>query len=330
MPQRSLTKSEKRLYVGSAFLVAVPLGVGVLIHNANRDPDWLTPPARHVPNPNGYDFYLKASSAFVTFTPAVDPILDTNPPPAGTEGSRYSLARRQQWIKVNANAFGLIQQAQSLPVVNPRAPSNSMLGDQSKFRQLARFKVVEAKTYAEAGDHQRAFAAGLDTEQMGLDCARGSGSIDMLTDFAIRALGYRAIEANLTLLSPPEALAFAGRTQHLLNGANIFQQTMEAEKWQYLGILKASMQHGSWRQLSTLSQPSFSERLGLYLKTKRAIYDETVAWNDFYIQLASVGYKVSLRPPPKAPDGIAPLLSPRESFKMEQTMYLDNWSTCGC
>ncbi len=104
-----LSKSEKRLFTLCLPLVAFPLW----LHYYCAEPEFPKFQTRALPKNNAAPLYIKAAKAIIKFTPPIDPLLDDSIPLTNAqETARYSLSRRQAWLKANAKTVDLLQQAQ--------------------------------------------------------------------------------------------------------------------------------------------------------------------------------------------------------------------------
>lgn len=57
-----------------------------------------------MPNPNGYDYFLRAAAAYVPDDKGVDEITDHREPMPG-KIKQYPLADKEAWLKQNARYF---------------------------------------------------------------------------------------------------------------------------------------------------------------------------------------------------------------------------------
>src|SRR5690349_4922123 len=104
------SKKEKKLYLFCGGLVACIFAFALWWGNINADPV-VNIPTPKMPNPNAWDYYLKAGDAEVPLPNGIDPIFDTNPPKTPADrAKRYSLPAKQAWLNKNAKALQLLRQ----------------------------------------------------------------------------------------------------------------------------------------------------------------------------------------------------------------------------
>jgi hypothetical protein len=178
-----------------AIAVLVPVGViGIVAwrSHVNTVPVVNIPAYPVLPNPNGYDLFVKAGRDIIEAKPAVDEINDSNPSSdPKVRAERYSLERKQVWLNRNKKAFELFQKALSTPALHP--PQRSALPptypEYKTLRELARCKSIEARTFALEGEWGKATQSRLDTLQFGIATADGGPLMASLVGIAIQAIG---------------------------------------------------------------------------------------------------------------------------------------------
>lgn len=218
-------------------------------------PLWaLLPVAAHAATqtvPDRLDLYSRAAGAITDAKPPVDPATDgetLSDPEVRAE--RYSLARREAWLKSNAKGFALFQQALRAPVgpePSVSAPAKVLMGQYGDLRQLARYKLIEANTRELRRDWNGALQSHLDVVQLGNDVGQGGGLISALTGHAIIALGRDGVWELSERLNLAQAKAATVRLQGLYLGRLLLTGTIGAEKQSGLKMLRGMMLDPKWR-----------------------------------------------------------------------------------
>ena len=222
------TRSERKLIALCALALAIPLGVAAFIGHINATPTIAATAPRKAPAPNAYDLYIAASNAIREAKPSVDPNLDTKPPTAPKlRAARYSLARKDAWLRQNKAGFALFKRAQRAESL--AAPFYSMSGSRA-LRQMARYKVIESNAHWQRGDHNLALQSGLDIMQLGHDVQRGGDAYDFISGTASQSLARGAMADTLEHLNASQARQAARRIEQLTETRWTLEQALAQDK----------------------------------------------------------------------------------------------------
>ncbi len=226
-------KAEKRFIVASLLLIGCFCSSLVWWGRLNELPEYQIPnPA--LPSPNAFDTYLQATWTMAPVKkPAVDPIVDTESLTDPKErAQRYSLARRDAWLKQNAGAFALLRQGLKQQYQQPSARSWSALFPYlSGFRELARRLMVESKTHLLRGKAGAAASSALDTMQFGTQVPRGGPLISGLVGIAIQNMGRLQLSKVLPHLSAAQCKSAIQRLEKIRAVQLPYAQMVREEKW---------------------------------------------------------------------------------------------------
>ncbi|HEX8551613.1 MAG TPA: hypothetical protein VF681_08665 [Abditibacteriaceae bacterium] len=215
-----------------AVLIATPVGV----HAAPAKQQY------------AYDVYVQAAKTIVSATPPVDPVddpkLETDPK---VRAQKYSLARKEAWLRKNAKGFALFQKALTLPVkrtVDTRNPSFEHYG---RLRQLARSKTIERNAREMRGDWFGSVHSRIDTVQMGNDVAVGGTLIASLVGVAIQAIGRDTPWPATEKLNALQARAAIARLEKIYARRVTAAESLQGEKAYGLAVLRNMMRDPKWR-----------------------------------------------------------------------------------
>ncbi|HEX8551612.1 MAG TPA: hypothetical protein VF681_08660 [Abditibacteriaceae bacterium] len=218
-----------------AFLVATP----ILAHAA---------PAKQQ---NGFEMYVEASKLIVNATPAVDPVNDvTRETDPKVRAQKYSLARKEAWLKQNAKGFALFQKALTMPTSHPKIRRfDGIFPNYGALRQLARDKAIERNAREMRGDWSGSIQSRLDVVQMGNGVSRGGPIIGFLVGAAIEAIGRTEPWAATEKLNASQARDAAARLQKIYTSRFIHVETLQEEKSYGAALLRESFREPTWRDI---------------------------------------------------------------------------------
>lgn len=253
--------------------------------------------------PNGFDVYLRAATSIRTAKPPVDPVNDsevvTDPK---IKAERYSLARKEAWLKQNAAGFALFKQAQKLPVHHPGPEAKggflAVFPAYSKLRQLARNKTIEANAHELGGDWNGAVQSRLDIVQMGTDIGQGGPLIASLVAVAIQAIGRNNVWDQSEHLNASEARAAAMRLEELYGRRLRFSRVLQDEKAWGLQQMDDIVRRPNWRDPQHWSDLSLAGRVDLLTVSPATLKKRYNDRMDRQIRLARLPYSVPRRPVP--------------------------------
>lgn len=250
-----LTRGEKILAVASVGVVSLLLGGIAWQQRINAEPHIDFPPRAAMPSPNGFDAYLAAAKAIVTWKPPVDPASDGElVKDPRVRAQRYGLVRREAWLKANARGFALFKQAMSLPCRHPDVftpEPSAMFSSYGRLRELARCKMAEADTFKLRGDWNAAMQSGLDTVQMGIDFPREGALMGMFLGSACTDMGKTSVKDVPERLNAAQAKAAARRLETLLVRRVSHIDAVKQEKWRRLDFFLTCTRTENWRQASS-------------------------------------------------------------------------------
>lgn len=171
-----LTRSEKKLFLVTGCLIALILAAGLWWQWLNADPV-VHIPTPQMPNPNAFDFYVKAGDALVRSNQIGDAIR-VQPPGVKADPKlypTYSLAQKQALLQMNLPALRLLHQGFAYKYQQPpeRSLSSNSFPQFARFRELARLLVLEGQVKAAHGDKTGAVNSYLDAVRLGSDVQRG-------------------------------------------------------------------------------------------------------------------------------------------------------------
>lgn len=256
-------------------------------------------------SPDRMELYLRAKKAII---PAKPPVDATDDPEfvrdQKVRAERYSLARKEAWLRQNAAGFALFQQALKAPYTSRGVEDfTAQFPVYGQLRQLARYKLVEVHAREMRGNWNGAVQSRLDIIQMGNDALRGGPLISHLVGVAVEAIGrdtpWYATE-QLTLAQTRAALT---RLEGIYAKRSRPAAVLEAEKQFGLKQLRAYLRDPHWREIERLDdEASTSDRA-----KARIISPETIERNyqrrmDAQIANAYLPYGAPKQAIPKAED----------------------------
>jgi hypothetical protein len=261
-----------KLLVGLPILAAVAL----LGHYrwANRQPVVNFPPPIPAPSPNGFYLYLAAVNAIDPGKPPVDEIYDTQTftLTAAQKAERYSPPRRQEWLRRNAPAFTLFQRAQAADSRLPDTqPQNDLMPVFKELRQLARYKVVQAKVFEDQKQWDAAAQARVDILEMANDISRGGGLISSLVAIACEAIALQDFEKLIPHLTFAQCEGLNARFNELASARPKFAEILTNEKYHNQALLL-----NVWATAD-------SKKKGIFLPSLRALLLSLVSSRQSYV-----------------------------------------------
>ena len=203
-------------------------------------------PTPVMPNPNGYDFFLRAGAAYVEDIKGVDALTDRHDPIPG-KTKQYPIATKEAWLNQNAKAFRLLREGLKCPAFHPLVRSEKFYLKYEQFRDLARALVVESHVRAARGDWNGAANSTLDDLEFGYDISRGGPLITGLVSNAVQAISLREMYRITPHLDAREAKLAAKRMEDLYAGRFPYFKTLQEEKWAQQSELLEMMSEHSWR-----------------------------------------------------------------------------------
>jgi hypothetical protein len=154
----------------------------------------LTPPPQPLPNPNGYDDFLKAAALLADSAVDADTL--------DHDGLRALVSTNAESLRVLR--LGLTRQC-ALPADSAMRNVSGMLSDLAAMKQLAQLLTAEGllrEMDSRLGDAAQSY---LDAIRLGKEMSRGGFFINRLVGIAIEALGSTALGKLMPKLNPQEA-----------------------------------------------------------------------------------------------------------------------------
>ncbi|HEY0076550.1 MAG TPA: hypothetical protein VGB77_20845 [Abditibacteriaceae bacterium] len=313
-PRPQWEGAEKRFLVLSLLLIALFCSSLAWWGRLNELPTYHIPtPAP--PSPNAYDTHVQATFLMApVLKPAVDAILDNEKIEGLQErAKRYSLRRKEAWLRQNAGALNMMRQGLKQPYQQPALRSwSALLPYLSRFRELARRLVVESKAHALRGDYDAAAHSALDAVHFGHQIPRGGPSITGMVGQAIQNIGRNQLLDVLPHLSAPECKQAARRLEQI-RALNVpYADILREEKWggqaSYIEIMKKP----DWAtQFSAVTgnAPDFWQAWRFRLAGKRRVLENYTNYMDKSIAEARKPYSKA-REVPLPDDPVSQVMTP--------------------
>ncbi len=172
-----------------------------------------SPPLAPLPNPNGYDIFVKAGKLIATEVPDLATL------------SREEL---QALVLTNAAALKLARSGLAIdcripPMAPGEAATGTHLSDLSRLKRLAQAFTAEGKLAELENRPADAVTAYLDTIRLGHESCRGGVLIDALVGIAVEAMGTAQIEK----LTPTLDAMVCRRIATVLEAAEAHRESVE-------------------------------------------------------------------------------------------------------
>jgi hypothetical protein len=282
------------------FFYAVIVTTPVLVH------------AAPVKQQYAFDAYVQAAKTIVSADPPVDPVddpkLETD---AKVRAKKYSLAKKEAWLRKNAKGFALFQKALTLPVKRPVVTHNVSFEHYGRLRQLARSKTIERNAREMRGDWFGSVQSRIDTVQMGNDIAVGGPIIASLVGVAIQAIGRDTPWSATDKLNARQARAAIARLEKIYARRINAVESLQAEKAYGLAEIRRTMRTPNWRTADGWYEDySTTDRVQLLTVTPEAVQRNYLAIMDAQIANARLPYTAPKAPIPAATDPINATLRP--------------------
>lgn len=313
-PRPQWEGAEKRFLVLSLLLIALFCSSLAWWGRLNELPTYQIPNPVS-PSPNAYDTHVQATFLMAPVPkPAVDSILDDKKVDDPKErAKRYSLARKEAWLKQNDKAFYMMRQGLKQSYQQPALRSwSTPLFFVSRFRELARRLVVESKAHALRGNHKAAAHSALDAMHFGHQIPRGGPSITAMVGQAIQNIGRSQLLDVLPHLSAPECKQVARRLEQI-RALNVpYADILREEKWGGQASFLEIMKKPDWAtQFSAVTgtAPDFWQAWRFRLAGKRRVLDNYTNYMDKSIAEARKPYSKA-REVPLPDDPVSQVMTP--------------------
>jgi hypothetical protein len=285
--------AEKRFLVLSLLLVALFCSSLVWWGRLNELPSYQIPNPVS-PSPNAYDTHIQATFLMTPIMkPADDAALDKM---HGDKERvrRYSLKRKEAWLRQNAGALNMMRQGLKQPYQQPALRSwSTPLFFVSRFHELAQRLVIESKAHALRGNYKAAAHSALDVMHFGHQIPRGGPSVTAMVGQGIQNIGRSQLLDVLPHLNAPECKQVARRLEQI-RALNVpYADILREEKWMGQASLLEVMKKPDWTTQFAMSMgtaPDFWQAWHFRLVGKRRILDNYTDYMDKSIAEAGKPY----------------------------------------
>jgi hypothetical protein len=245
--KQSITKNERRLLqLGGVFCAVLALLIG-WHYWSNAEPRFNIPAPPQTPSPNGYDYFVKATTVWVPEPDAV--ILSDKLEPRPDEKNfvaKYPLAARQKWLRQNDEALRLIYEGLKYPALYPsRAAQNQPSG---KLRYVAQLFVTQSRIRAAQGDWNGAAQSAIDCIRYGNNVCRGGANLQWLAAYSITASGLDSLQDVAEGVDAPTARNAARQLRELRENAPSLANALQEDKWLHHRSYQDTFRRPDWRQ----------------------------------------------------------------------------------
>lgn len=309
------SRGEKALVAASgAFVLLATLALWWW-HALNAAPPVVAIPTPVPPQPNAFDFYVRAGAVEVSALGAATTSPDPRKP-------RAPLPARQALLRANQPALKTLREGFRHRYHAPPARSFSTLFPHSAtFREMARLLRFEGDLHAERGAWGQAASSYVDAIHFGNDLPRGGGLMGCLIGDACEAIGRRSLWGLADKLSAREARSVVRRLEAMEAKRHPFADMLQEEKWTGLASLielfgkqnTLEIAHDLAPSASGSSAPPLnSARMTARLvwRSKRRIVADHVSFMDACVAQARQPYAAKQTPPPVPDDPINELILP--------------------
>ena len=209
-------------------------------------------PTPVMPNPNGYDYFVRAAATYVLDKKGVDEITDTEL----VKGKKYPLAAKEAWLNKNAKAFQLLREGLKDPALQPpvRSYDDKHYINYAQFRNMTRGWVVESHARAERGDWNGAVQSLLDDYHFGNQIGRGGSLIGVLVSVATQSISLKSLGKIVERTDTTTAKMAATNIETIYEQREPLTEYLQEYKWktlsQMLELMKSPSQQlnsSSWR-----------------------------------------------------------------------------------
>jgi len=259
-------------------------------------------PTAPIPNPNGYDYFVRAGQAMIL--PAVLPSgdLSIEPPPVPRDPAqyarRYATAVKEKYVAANAPALHLLRQGLPLPYRAPQlVPGYSWSTPIYLFADLMRVLKVECHAREERGQWAAAAGSALDLVQFGADVARGGPMAD-----AREGENYFEVNGRVPLwrilphLNQKELRFVLARQQGIVDRHIGYAEIQQSDKWDELRYLLHILNSPTWPNVN--DHLTFQQKWRLRTMDKQQAVNDRAALCDVLIANARLPYAAPQKPLP--------------------------------
>jgi hypothetical protein len=310
--RRRLTRHEKRWFALFGCLVALLVLGSYWWHWINTDPE-INIPTPKMPNPNAFDYYVKAGNAVAGANQIKDTIWSKSPSRLSTAStvSPHSSTQIKTLLQKNAQALRFLRRGFAYKYWQPPVRSNKAWTPYlSSFSGLARLLVMESRAYAENDHWVSASRSTLDILRLGTDVPHGALLHGALRGYNIQAFGRRELWQILPHLNAGTARAIARELEKLYERRVACADILKEDKWFGQAVLLEIMDRGDWRGELGLPGGRNGDRWPTFYITKRGAMNNYSTYMDVLIANARRPYNAPQQPLPKLVDLFTATLAP--------------------
>jgi hypothetical protein len=209
-------------------------------------PPNVTIPNPALPNPNGFDFAVRASQALNGKPSGLNKTLHPDTAISYEERQHNYRAHPQEiekWLAQNQAALQLLRQGLAYEYREPPVRGVARVSTHyTGFRELARTLVNESNARARKGDWPRASQSALDAMHFGHQIPRGASLIGALVGYAVQAISRRRLEEMLPQLDADTCRSAAREIEKLHSKRLPFAEVLQEEKWNVAANLLPMLQ----------------------------------------------------------------------------------------
>lgn len=240
-----------------------------------------------MPNPNGYEYFIRAGDAFVPDHNNVDEVTSTK----YEKGKIYPIGPKEAWLKENAKALHLLREGLKYPAWQPKLNSIEIFRSYSKFRSLARALRVESHVYAERGEFDKAVGSAVDVIDFADAIPRGGPLIAGLVGNAITAMGISELGKLLPHLDANASRAASFRLGKIYANRFPYYKTLQQDKTYAQSLLKDALKLADWRkQIADSGDLSVMQAVRLLNMSKEEFMEDYSRLMDAQIDNAHLPY----------------------------------------
>lgn len=211
-----------------------------------------TIPVVPLPDPNGYDFYVRAGQALKTENPGP-------PSAAPSKDAATDLALQRAYVAKNAETLRLLREGLRHLARQPASRTNDDITKsfpvQKQFREMARLLVQESRVRLADGDFNGAADSLLDGIQLGIDIVRGGPLMASLVGGAVESIPRAEMSKLVKNLDAAGAQRAAGRLQEIEARRVPLAAVLEEEKWFGLSLLNETLASPYWANVRAAKTP---------------------------------------------------------------------------
>jgi len=243
--------------------------------------EYLVPESPALPQPNAYDFYLKAADAVIclqqireainknppyihhsdsdsTSSPHFNfmdtPIEDTTDEPLppgvpkpGTLDRLYNTQEKQAVVDANRRVLELIREGIEYDCQQPREEPDKHLESRMSLRRLAQLIRLNGMLYQEAGESDKALVCLMEGLKFGSDIGKGGIMITGLVSLAIQTIVREPIWELIAGLNADDARSAISIADKVVNDSFYYKDVIQEECYRGLANARDMLNSNRWR-----------------------------------------------------------------------------------